>query len=215
MAFSVSDVIKGARDGHPTFTQENHPGGSCRRFLDRWQKGVIPKATEADRSVLVASETISFPLAPFSSGHSFPAYKRILAGATVYEDADEEVQFPLEIMNWDDRHHHHRHYAAWLEAGTLYFVKDAEWWNAVDHVVVKYVAAPAELTQSSSELVLPDSAIHAAVAALEAFMAKRSKPEHDVNKVEFYEGASGALAEWLEELRGRGRAKTGRIVNAW
>jgi hypothetical protein len=194
----VERVVTAARDRSPAFGPGEHPEGVILRFLSDYHRDLLGKVAELNPSLVARSHEVELPLEPFEEGIEIPAYKDV-RGATAYRGASE---IPVRRTEWENRHNARFVHAFYPHAGRLHLTGDADTWRRIDRVVFDYTPEPGELEGTDDELLLPDGAYLACVAAVAAFLGGRNVPPLDLTPA-----ATAAEDRFLAEARKGRRAR--------
>lgn len=197
----AGDLIRSARDEHPSFDARRHPDPVLLRALSRKQKSLVSKVIRSNSEAFVTDLETTFPLADFDAGITLPDIK-YPARAEV-QDAQGNKR-DVDIIAWELANNYTM--GAYIRNGVLYLTGIAQDWVSWALIRLYYmpeVEALTKLTGATGTLVLPNSAEPCLVSYLAYFMAKRGHVDKDLeqpSKREFYESWKGTEEEFLDEM---------------
>jgi hypothetical protein len=191
------DLIRAARDEHPSFDERRHPSPMLLRLLSAYQRRLGGKLIQRNPGILTASQDTALPLADFTAGITVPDFKRPLMvwalGTTGSGDPDPKTE--VGLVSWQAAPRYYR--AAYLRNTVLYLSGTPADWLGFTGIRFEYIPeldALTALTGSGGTLGLPNAAEPALVAYLAYRMAARGVKDPDLDppdKVFFQR-------EWLE-----------------
>ncbi len=167
----AGDLIKSARDEHPTFDDRRHPDPVLLRELSRYQRELLAKIVAMDPTLAVEYVDTPLPLAVFENGIAIPAYKYPF-GAQVTHVRDGRTH-PVEIVSWESNTLY-RH-AVYLLNGILFLCGKAHDWEHFTNIRFLYVPEIAALAMQTTAVLtyLPNAAESTLVSYLAMKMAQR------------------------------------------
>lgn len=216
MPITLGDVIRSARDLHPSFKPQQTPDPVLMRWLSDYQEELRGRLLDWNPDAITATETIALPLADFSAGHTLPEYQRIREADIRYGTGASQERMDLPIAGPRFRHELLAP-IAYVEGGVLYLVGKEKDYNGFDQIRVRYVPAPTDLTDATSAFSLPDRARPVLKAWAAAFMASRGPLAGDAppDKVELTGKAEKAEETFLTELERRDGPVVSRVRRVW
>lgn len=217
MAYTVQDVIDEARERHRGFTDNQTPTRLLTKALDRYARRLRFKVQERDADRFSQTQVITFPLSDFDAGEALTDGNANLLGGTIHRTAST-LKTELTIVPWKNRLRPGQGPAAYVLAGTIYFVGVKEDWEAVSTVDLVYVPEPTVLDDEADTVPLPDSSMDACVQHLAHFMAVRGPvaDEFDIRlSLQLREDAARAESWFLDEITGGLREKTFVVREVW
>lgn len=223
MAFTVGDVILGARDLNPAFTPTRHPDAVCRRFLTRYMRQLMTRiVTRRPRALPATETTVALPLADFNAGVTIPA--GLLLSEVLVQPAGNparNAQWPVKLVAPGTRHDGGNAGPwGWLDGQTLRLAGDANQWAGSSALVLRTIATPTAFTANADVIPLPDDGEGACVHALGAFLASRpndgtTDDEKPRNTNSLRADADAAEAEFIGRMLNQSRAESFKIREVW
>lgn len=174
MALIARDLVRAARDGHPSFTASAHPDPVLVRALSAEQRRLLGKLVQANPSAAATVLPIEISAYDFTAGAALPSHHHVHDPAEAVGTGHERGQ--VFLISHSNRNGHRPRYSFSVHAGRVYLSGTAAEWGRVKIVNVSYTPVAAEVSGLSSALVLPDSAESYLVRFLEVVMAKRPTP---------------------------------------
>jgi hypothetical protein len=170
----AGNLIRAARDEHPTFDDRRHPDPVLLRALSRYQRELLGRITRLDPAQGIAHLDTTLPLSSFSAGITVAACKKpfgaevTLAGHHVHGKTH-----PVDLIPWREKAAY-RHAVYFLD-GVLYLTGQARDWVHFSMLRFYYVPEPASLALDDTVILtlLPDAAEPTLVAFLASKMAQR------------------------------------------
>lgn len=218
----ASAVVNAARDIHPAFDKQSTPDAPALRQLARYQQGLLAAIAETKLDRVRVGQTITLPLVSFEQGVKLDPYIRV-HGATVYTTDSPTVAIDVELVEYPGRldgqllglRMPERVWppailggpAAYIEAGFLKLLGNAQDWTNVEKIVVDLFPVGPDELKPTDELLLPGQPLRACVADLSNFMAVRAG-------VKVPDGIADRES-YLDEVTERRRAKVGQIREVW
>lgn len=215
MAIVAGNVIDAARDRHTAFDRKVHPNKMLLRHLSQYVKRLHGKIVAIDEdAVRVEIAPVALPLADFAAGVVLPANVRYVAGASVtYPPPSTTAPVALDLIQSDERNARNTPAnAAWVVNGVLYLSGNANRWSAFNALAISVVFVPADLTDLTETLAVPDAAEEACTEALALFMARRESQESDgeakIAIQPFAASASDAERSFLDDVKNNVAGRT-------
>ncbi len=155
----------------------------------------------------------------FEQGITLPPHKALIDGVVYFTTGFNPLDtMPLTIVDRSNRQNAWGLYPCWTDNTSLYLIGQANDWQNVASIDIRYVPEPEDLTQLTDEFILPDSAEAVLVAAAAAFAAKRVYNAPDTPQVDvglYVTEQMDAERYWLEELGSRYRSETAYTREVW
>jgi hypothetical protein len=199
MAISVDAVIQSARWVHPAFDERHTPDTILRDVLTRLQQTLMVQLKRRRVGLISSTESITLPLATFTSGYTFPAYTFVRGGTVLSNSVVMDEAFVIE---WEHRQRPPVWPSFYFLQGVLYLAGREQDWTMYDELTVVYVPFPTAAVAGGT-LVLPDITENLIVMELSLFMAGRTPkiegmPEPDLT---YFRGQTElARREWHDAL---------------
>lgn len=190
------DIIRSARDEHPTFDDRRHPDAVLLRALGRYQRELIPAVVRVNRNAMTQVLETPLPLANFEAGIALPDYAYPVS-VEVESPATEVPGLSLrrrrvDLVSWTDQARFRL--AAYIRNNVLYLTGSATDWAPFVKLLFYYVPQVDPLAGTDSILALPNAAEPCLVAFLAAFMAKRGGHDEQLERPD----ALWYRAQWRE-----------------
>lgn len=192
MTLVVGDLIKAARDAHPTFNDRRHPDAVLLRALSRYQRELLGRLIRLDQTQAVVQLDTDLPLPDFDKGIPVYAYKYPMGAAVFQPNSDKSHD--VEIVAFQDRHRYRG--AVFLLDNILYLTGRSRDWEPFSLIRFYYVPEPDALPalMTTTLVYLPDSAENTLVTYLAMKMAQRGG--HSATDGEQEPDAAGIAGEW-------------------
>lgn len=157
MGLTVTEVIEGARDVHPLFSEQTIPPRTAVRLLDRVHKRIWLKTAESNPDVLLSDNLSSkqaFDTSTAAAGYALPSSVKYLYFYVHYDDG---YIAPLNIVDPIRKGNIDRHPSAYIANGKLYPIDPymKEWadvggardgWNGATSIEWHYIALPTTIS---------------------------------------------------------------------
>jgi hypothetical protein len=171
VALISRDLIRAARDGHPSFTAAAHPDPVLVRALSAEQRRLLGKMVQANPSAAASTLAIDLTTYDFAAGVVLPAHHHVHDPAEAVGKGGERGHvFLISHANLNGQR---PQYGYAVHAGRVFLAGTAREWSRVMAVNVSYTPVAGELDSLTAPLVLPDTAEPYMVRFLEVTMAKR------------------------------------------
>jgi len=211
----VRDLIREARDQHPSFDSRRHPDAVLVRALSQYQRNLIPRIVRRNRTILTEVIEQTLPLPDFNAGITLPDFiypvsvevETALTGPGLIPR-----RFEVEMVPWQARGRYHL--AAYIRNNTLYLTGSEVDWTGFTKLRFFYVPQVDAVTGLSSTLSLPNSAEPCLVAFLAALMARRGCRDqaHERPDAAFFHATWREVEdEFLDEMAHQTQAQTSVI----
>lgn len=203
----AGDLIEAARDEHPSFTEQRHPDPVLVRGLSRYQRRLVARLVQVNRTVLTQVQETALPLADFDTGITLVDYKY---PAAVEVELPPETgggpvrKYQVELVPWQGRLRHHL--GAYIRDHVLYLTGTAQDWVGFTKVRFFYIPEVEALTATTGAggaLVLPNAAEPCLVAYLASVMAQRGIVDGTLERADarvFRQNWREAEDEFLAEM---------------
>lgn len=215
----AKDLIQSARDEFASFDDRRHPDTVLVRALSRYQRRLVPRIIQLNRTVMTQELVQTLPLANFDAGITLLDYK-YPAGVeveTVPEESGLSVRkFQVELVAWEARFRFHL--GAYIRNNVLYLTGSSRDWLGFTKVRFYYMPEVEKLTGTTSVLVVPNAAEPCLVAFLASVMAQRGTTDKELEKPDaaWFRGAwREAEDEFLDEMGRHSQAVTSVIHDAF
>ncbi|MDZ7418781.1 MAG: hypothetical protein ONB52_21870 [candidate division KSB1 bacterium] len=173
----AGEIIREARDEHPSFTEQAHPDGVLLRSLSTYERELMNKVAVLDRSRYATFQDIALPFPSFEAGVTVNEYVLPVA-VEVYSAQPTPRWAKVQIVGWSGRLKFFR--AAVLRGRNLSLTGRPEDWTPFSKLRFHYVAAPARLDSLDSVLTLDEDARRVLVSYLVHVMGWRSTGRTDL-----------------------------------
>lgn len=206
MPLLAGSVIDAARDRHVAFSRERAPQGVCLRFLSQAVRHLLGRVAEIDEDLLRVEMNVVLPLADFAAGIALPANRSVVA-VTVEETGVNPRSFDIPIVPAALRNDVNTPLAAaWQIGNSLYLRGKANDWTSFGSIAVSTIPVPAEITKSTDELPVEDTAERALADAVALELAGRMVGVEGVppiNLAAFAAKAAASEDRYLDDVRNR------------
>lgn len=166
-----AEIIREARDLHPTFEERKHPDGVLLRALSSFEKTVSGRLAKSYPALIASGITVNLPLTTFAEGILLPAITYVLPGVEVRRG---QVVNTVELINLTLRSDFDSpDYFVYLRGKRLFLSASEQQWANWDSINFQVVLTPREVTKTNELLLLPNHAHDAYVGALVQLMATR------------------------------------------
>lgn len=208
------DVIGPARALDVSFTPNLHPNRVCYEFLTRYQRKLAAKMLQREPKSISQGISIPLPLADFLAGELLAAapgeplqYDRLHGVSAVLANGAEA---PVHIIPYVARFQPDRWPFGWIQGGRIFLGGREGDWTGSASIEVEYAPTAGAVTGDDTTLVLPDSALDAAVLALGAELALRRPKE--VERTTLPAEAAAAEVDYLNLIEEReGQVEVGTV----
>lgn len=203
-----SEVIRDARDLHQAFDRKSTPDAVARRFLARYQQGLLVELHQWKRDLVHLSQEIPLPLADFAEGATLVKHLGFPHGGTAYFLNPDRRPVPLAFQEEPMRLRRFMHPAVYVRDGVLYLLGEETDWTEFETLTLDLFPAGPDTITDQDESLLPGQPLRACVEALGQFMAGRAP-----------DGAGavtqGMIDSYIDEVTQRRRAVVGQINEVW
>lgn len=215
MAIRAESIITAARDEHPTFGRRGPnatPDGPALRFLARYQQQLLARIADLKPDAVHTAQKVELPLEDPSAGIALEEHIRVHGAAAHYASCAD----PVRIVEYPLRLERFTRPAAYVQAGRLYLLgsPDAEWARVREVEIDLFPRGPDELAMDTP-LLLPGQPQATCVAAVAAFLSRRSTAEPPPPAAAFAEITRAAEERYLDEVSGRRRAVVSQTREVW
>ncbi len=217
MAFTPQDVIREARDQHPSFDPQRSTDVAAFRQLNRYLRQLTFLTIEKDSSGLASTvEEVTFPLTTFEDGHALPPYVYV-QGGNLYTLGANDKREAFNIVPWRNRFMPNMHSAGFIHGGVLFFCGDAADWVSVEKVELHLLVEPTLPTALTDAVPLSDGAKWPCVENLAFWMARRQGHYEGVriDVQQFKQDWKEAEREYLVEIAQHSRGEATYVREEW
>lgn len=211
MPHIAGEVIDEARGRHAAFDRSRHPNKVVLQYLSGYVRELHGKIARIDPDAVRSEQVTALPLLVHDDGITLPE-NRLVVEAVVADSASRT--YPLTIIPASHRFDRRTlAQSVWQIGNVLYLSSPSTLWTNYAAIGVALVATPATLTAltgAEGTIDLPDTARHALVEAVAAYMARRLPldPKHPLVDPRQFQAISTAaeesfLADVLNNLSGK------------
>lgn len=209
------EIIRSARDRHPSFTPQQTPDAVALRGLNDYQRELVGRILTVHPEALSENLDTDLPLAAFDDGITLPDRHRLHDVEIRHGQTGKAGE--LGVISFS-RRNDVRPPAAYVLADVLHLVGTADTYTAYDRVRVRYVPLLVDLADLDTALTLPETTRRACVAAVAMLMASRGSKPTDIppaSPADFAVQFTSAEASVLFDLGNAQGVDVGRTRRVW